>query len=80
MDDLEAGEIGDGTLEARVLGAADERGVEAVPLKRVTHARMSSRQLCIHEASTPFTSAWMAALSGVGTPCSSPKRTMPPLR
>ena len=80
MDDLEAGEIGDGALEARVLGAADERGVEPVPLERLAHPRVPGGQFCVHEASTPFTSAWIAALSGVGTPCSAPKRTMPPLR
>ena len=80
MDDLEAGEVRDGALEARVLGAADERRVEPVALERLAHARVPCGQLCVHEASTPFTSAWMAALSGVGTPCSAPKRTMPPLR
>ena len=80
VDDLEAGEVGDRALEAGVLGSADERGVETVPLERLAHTRVSCRQLCVHEASTPFTSAWIAALSGVGTPCSSPKRTMPPLR
>ena len=80
MDDLEAREIGDGSLEARVLGAADERRVEPVTLERLADPRVPGGQLCVHEASTPFTSAWIAALSGVGTPRSRPKRTMPPLR
>ena len=34
MDDQEAREVGDRALEARVLAAADERGVEAVALER----------------------------------------------
>ena len=80
MDDLEAREIGDGALEAGVLGAAHQRGVEPVALERLAHPRVAGAQLCVHEASTPFTSAWIAALSGVGTPCSAPKRTMPPFR
>ena len=32
------------------------------------------------DASSPLTSAQIAAFSGVGTPCSRPKRTMPPFR
>ena len=80
VDDLEAGEIGDGALEARVLGAADERRVEPVALEPLAHPRVPGGQLCVHDASTPFTSAWIAALSGVATPRSRPKRTMPPLR
>src|SRR5262249_23505261 len=80
VDDLETGEIGDGAFEARVLRAADERRVEPVALERFPHPCVTGCQLCVHEASTPLTRAWIAALSGVGTPPSRPKRTMPPLR
>jgi len=39
----------------------------------------SAAQSC-HDCSTPFTSAQIAWFNGVGTPCSYPKRTIPPLR
>src|SRR5262249_23044407 len=80
VDDLEAGEIRHRSLEARVLGAADERGVEAVPLERGAHPRVPGSQLCVQLASVPLMSAQIASLSGVATPCSRPKRPMPPLR
>src|SRR5262249_6068631 len=80
MDDLEAGEVRDRALEAGVLRAADERGVEAVPLERGAHTRVPRSYLCVQLASVPLMSAQIASLSGVGTPCSWPKRTMPPLR
>src|SRR5262249_59624974 len=80
MDDLEAREVRDRSLEARVLGAAHERSVEPVALEGPANPRVTCGQFCVHEASTPFTSDWIAALRGVGTSYSSPKRTMPPLR
>ena len=49
VDDLEAGQIRDRALEARVLGAADERGIEAVALERGAHPRVPCGQLCVHE-------------------------------
>ena len=79
MDDREAGHVRDRSLEARVLGAADERSVEAVALERSANVRVPPCYV-VHEASTPFTSAQIAWFSGVGTPCSRPKRTIPPLR
>ena len=39
VDDREAGEVGDGALEARVLAARDERGVEPVARERLAHVR-----------------------------------------
>ena len=34
----------------------------------------------VHDFSTPLISAVMASFSGVATPCSRPKRAMPPFR
>lgn len=79
MHDREAAQVGHGALEARVLGAADERSIEAVARERLPDVRIAARHL-VHEASNPLTSAQMASFNGVGTPRSLPKRTMPPLR
>src|SRR6266511_1112782 len=79
VHDREAAHVRHGPLEARVLGAADDDGVEAVARHRLPDVRMSPGQL-VHEASSPLTSAQTAWFAGVGTPWSPPKRTMPPLR
>ena len=84
VDDLEAREVGHLPLETRVLGAADERGVEAVAAERLTDPRVAAVDVHLthaaHERSSPLISAVTAMFSGVGTPCSRPKRTSPPLR
>src|SRR5581483_6398991 len=80
VDDLEAGEVRHRALETRVLGAADERSVEVVPLESLTHPQMPRGQIYVHDASNPLMSAWIMAWRGVATPHSPPKRTMPPLR
>ena len=83
VHDLEAGEVRDGALEARVLGAGDDQRVELAPGHRGTDVGMAALQLGAqvdHEISTPLMSAVTASLSGVGTPSSRPKRAMPPFR
>ena len=80
VDDLEAGEVRDRALEAGVLAAGDEHGVEPVaPPAPRARGRTGGRALA-HDLSTPLISAATASFSGVGTPCSRPKRTMPPFR
>ena len=84
MHDLEAGHVRHGPLEARVLGAGDDDGVEVVGGHGVADEPVAPVDLRArhrrHDASKPFTSAQIAAFSGVGTPCCSPNRTMPPFR
>ena len=83
MDDQEAGDICDRTLEARVFASADERRVEAVALERAPDVRVAAPDLALghcHDRSSPFTSASIAWFSGVGTPAARPKVTMPPFR
>jgi hypothetical protein len=84
VDDLEPREVRDGALEARVLAPRHERRVEAVARERLPHVPVPPldvrRAHCRHAASVPLMSATIASLSGVGTPCSRPKRAMPPLR
>ena len=95
VDDHEAAEIGDGPLEARVLVAAHEDGVEAVALggladepvpaldllgRQAVVGRLAGSSYCCQDCSTPFTRAQIAAFSGVGTPCSRPNLTIPPFR
>ena len=79
MDDQEPGQVANGALEAGVLAAGDDERVQIVLRERVAHEAVAAVYLA-HEASRPWISAVIAALSGVGTPCSSPKRTMPPFR
>ena len=79
MDDGEAAQVRDGALEALVLRATDERGVEAVALERAADVRVASHYV-VHESSIPLTSAQMVSFSGVGTPCACPAPTIPPLR
>ena len=79
VHDRETAHVRHGTLEAGVLRAADERRVEPVALERRADVRMPAPHF-VHESSTPFTSAQIAWLSGVGTSCSRPTRTIPPLR
>ena len=92
VHDHEAAEIRHRALEAGVLVAAHDHGVEAVARRRLADRagsgarsrpaadRCTSAHLCCHDSSTPFTSAQIASFSGVGTPCSRPKRTIPPFR
>ena len=84
MDDLEAGQVRHGTLEARVLAAGDDERVEVVRGHRGPDVRVPSLQLgaqrCSHDASSPLMSDVIASLSGVGTPSSRPKRAIPPFR
>src|SRR5205814_9771413 len=79
VDDREAAHVCHSALEAGVLRAADEGGVEAVARERLADVSVAAGHL-VHDASNPFTSAQIAAFSGVGTPSSPPVRTMPPLR
>ena len=79
VHDLEAGEVRDRALEAGVLAAGDDQRVQLVLRHRGADVGVPARQFCVHEASTPLIRATTASLSGVGTPCSRPKRTMPPL-
>ena len=92
VHDHEAAEVRDRAFEARVLVAADDHRVEPVTRRRLAHEPVTAFDLvlgqsgvrrflqCCHDCSTPFTSAQIAWFSGVGTPCSRPKRTIPPLR
>ena len=79
VDDQEPGQVANGALEAGVLAACDDERVQIVLRERVAHEAVAAVYLA-HEASRPWISAVIAALSGVGTACSSPKRTMPPFR
>jgi hypothetical protein len=80
VHDLEPREVRDGALEPRVLAAGDDQRVELVLRHRAADVVVPVCQLCVQLASTPLMSATMASLSGVGTPCSRPKRAMPPFR
>ena len=82
MDDLEPRQVRDGALEPGVLAARDDERVELVRRHRRADVGVAAIQLYseVHEASTPLISAVTASLSGVGTPCSRPKREMPPFR
>ena len=82
VDDLEARQVRDGALEARVLAASNDERVEVVLAHRGPHVGEPPLQLGIqvHEVSTPLMRAVMVSLSGVGTPRVRPKRAMPPLR
>ncbi len=82
VDDHKAGHVGHRTLEAGVLGAADDDGVQVLFRHRVADEPVAAVDLLTahHDCSNPFTSDQIARLSGVGTPCSRPKPTMPPLR
>ena len=79
VHDREPGDVGHSPFEARVLRAADERGVETVAGEGGLDVRAAPAQF-VHESSTPFTSAQIAWFSGVGTACSRPKRTIPPFK
>ena len=75
VDDHEAREVGDRALEAGVLGAGDDRGVEAVALERLADQVVAAVDLrpgegahVFQDASTPLTSARIASCPGVGTP------------
>ena len=92
MDDHETAQVRHRALEARVLVAAHEHGVEAVACGRLANEPIPALDLvlrkirirrfayCCHDCSTPFTSAQIVSFNGVGTPCSRPKRTIPPFR
>ena len=81
VHDLKAGEVGDRSLEAAVLAAGDDQCVEVVLGHRGADVGVpANRAHAVQEASIPLIRATMASLSGVGTPFSRPKRTMPPFR
>ena len=84
VDDLKSREVGDRALEARVLRAGHDHGVDTGAVHRLAHSLVPMldflRAHACHDRSNPFTSAQIAAFRGVGTPCSVPKRTMPPFR
>ena len=82
MHDHEPGHVGDGALEAGVLAATNDHGVHVVHVHRFAYDAIAALDLrrTHHDCSNPFTSAQIARFSGVGTRCSSPNRTMPPLR
>ena len=82
MDDHEAGHVRDGALEPGVLGAADDDGVELLLGHRLADGAVASFDLgrAHHDCSKPFTSDQIARFNGVGIPCSSPNRTIPPFR
>ena len=83
VDDLETGHVRDRSLEARVLAAGDDQGIELVLGHRGPDDCVPPGQLCwswCHEASTPLIRVVMTSFRGVGTPCSRPKRAMPPFR
>jgi hypothetical protein len=92
VHDHEAAEVRDRALEPGVFVAADDHRIEAVARGRLADEPVAAVDLflrqagvgqalyCCHESSTPFTSAQIAWFSGVGTPCSRPKRTIPPFR
>ena len=62
--------------------AALSGACELVALERGTDVSVAPLDLARahHDCSSPFTSASIASFSGVGTPCSRPKRAMPPFR
>ncbi len=82
VDDHEARHVCDRPLEAAVLGAADEHRVQMLFRHRLPDEPVAAFDLLVahHDCSNPFTSDQMARFNGVGTPCSAPKRTMPPFR
>ncbi len=89
VHDHEARHVGDRALEAGVLVAGDDHGVEPVPRHGLADQAVppldllggnAARRHCAHDASTPFTSAQIASCPGVGTPCFRPKPAMPPFR
>src|SRR3954449_7301448 len=82
VHDGEAREVRHCSFEAGVLGAAHDDRVETMRVHRFAHRRVTALDLARahHDRSNPLTSAQIARFCGVGTPCSSPKRTIPPLR
>src|SRR5262249_36522101 len=84
VQDPEAGEIADGALEARVLGAGDHDCVDLIRLRRLAHGSKAPLDLVPlrHSPllSSPFTSAVSARLSGASTPWRSPNETMAPFK
>jgi hypothetical protein len=82
MDDPEARQVRHRALEPRVLGAAHDDGVEGVRVHRLADNGVATLDLrtAHHDRSNPLTSAQIARFCGVGTPCSSPNRTIPPFR
>src|SRR5437667_9372354 len=79
VDDEEAGEVADGALEAGVLAAGGDDRVELVLGHRLPDQLVPPLGL-YHDSSSPLTSAVIISFSGVGTPCSRPKRATPPFR
>ena len=63
VNDLEAGHVGHGTLEAAVFVARDDQGVEPVLSHGRPRVRVAALELCsyVHEASTPLTSVVMVS-------------------
>ncbi len=82
VHDHEARQVGDRALEAAVLGAAHEHRVQLLLCHRLPDEPVAAVDFLVthHDCSNPFTSDQMARFNGVGTPCSSPKRTMPPFK
>src|SRR5581483_8306236 len=86
VEQAEAGEVAHGALEARVLGACDDDGVE--PVARGGPADVAVAAIDLLPArphadalpSSPLTSAVSARFSGASTPLRSPKATMAPFR
>ena len=82
VHDHETRQVCHRALEPRVLGPTDDDRVDVVQVHRLADGGVSALDLgrAHHDRSNPLTSAQIARLCGVGTPCSSPKRTIPPLR
>src|SRR5581483_4108839 len=70
VQDPEAGEVADGSLEARVLRAGDDDGVEAVLRRLLADVRVPPLDLRLarHALSFPLISSVSARLSGASTP------------
>jgi len=82
MNDHETRQVRHRALEPGVLGPAHDDRVEVVRVHCAAHGSVATLDLrtAHHDCSKPLTSAQIARLCGVATPCSSPKRTIPPLR
>ena len=83
VDDHEPRQVGHRPLEARVLAAGDDGGVEVVSRERLPDVPEPPLDLGAHrshDASSPLISAVTASFSGAPTPWSRPNRAMPPFR
>jgi len=82
VHDHEARQVGDRALEAAVFGAAHEHRIQVLLRHRLPDELVAAVDFLVshHDCSNPFTSDQIARFNGVGTPCSAPKRTMPPFK